>query len=94
MITGRDTSGLRLPILQSFLFNVEQRYEALRRGELPHREWQERLVGIGQPVAVTVLEGSQQYEGILAGVDENGAMLLTQADGSTVPIFAGDVTLR
>lgn len=94
MITGRDTGGLRLPILQSFLFNVEQRYEALRRGELPHREWQERLVGIGQPVTVKVLEGAQRYEGLLAGVDENGAMLLTQADGSTVTIFAGDVTLR
>jgi BirA family biotin operon repressor/biotin-[acetyl-CoA-carboxylase] ligase len=94
MIMGRDTGGLRLPILQSFLFNVEQRYEALRRGELPHREWQERLVGIGQPVAVKVLEGSQRFEGILVGVDENGAMLLTQADDSTVTIFAGDVTLR
>ncbi|MBE7552485.1 MAG: biotin--[acetyl-CoA-carboxylase] ligase [Anaerolineales bacterium] len=94
MITGRDTGGLRLPILQSFLFNVEQRYEALRRGELPHPEWQERLVGIGQSVTVKVLEESQRHEGILAGVDENGAMLLTQADGSTLTIFAGDVTLR
>jgi hypothetical protein len=27
-------------------------------------------------------------------VDENGAILLTQADGSTMTIFAGDVTLR
>ncbi|HXV44192.1 MAG TPA: biotin--[acetyl-CoA-carboxylase] ligase [Anaerolineae bacterium] len=94
MIMGRDTGGLRLPILQSFLFNVEQRYEALRQGKLPHREWQERLVGIGQPVVVTVLEEAQRYEGRLTGVDENGAILLTQADGSTVTIFAGDVTLR
>lgn len=94
MITGRDTGGIRLPILQSFLFNVEQRYNALRRGEMPHREWQERLVGMGQPVTVTVLNESQRYEGILAGVDENGAMLITQADGSTVTIYAGDVTLR
>lgn len=94
MITGRDTGGIRLPILQSFLFNVEQRYEALRRGELPHSEWQERLVGMGQPVTVTVLNESQRHEGILAGVDENGAMLLTRPDGSTVTIYAGDVTLR
>ncbi len=94
MIMGRDTGGLRLPILQSFLFNVEQRYEALRRGELPHREWQERLVGIGQPISVTVLEGAERYEGILTRIDENGAILLTQADGSTVTIIAGDVTLR
>lgn len=94
MIMGRDTGGLRLPILQSFLFNVEQRYEALRQGKLPHHEWQERLVGIGQPVTVTLLDEGQRQEGILAGVDENGALLLTQADGSTIPIFAGDVTLR
>jgi BirA family biotin operon repressor/biotin-[acetyl-CoA-carboxylase] ligase len=94
MIMGRDTGGLRLPILQSFLFNVEQRYEALRQGILPHREWQERLVGIGQPVTVTVLEEAQRYEGTLTGVDENGAILLAQADGSTLTIFAGDVTLR
>jgi BirA family biotin operon repressor/biotin-[acetyl-CoA-carboxylase] ligase len=94
MIMGRDTSGLRLPILQSFLFNVEQRYEALRRGQLPHREWQEGLVGIGQPVTVTNLGEAHRYEDTLTGVDENGAILLTQADGSTVTIFAGDVTLR
>ncbi|MBI1877499.1 MAG: biotin--[acetyl-CoA-carboxylase] ligase [Chloroflexi bacterium] len=94
MIMGRDTGGLRLSILQSFLFNVEQRYEALRRGKLPHHEWQERLVGIGRPVTVTNLGEAHRYEGTLAGVDENGAILLTQADGSTVTIFAGDVTLR
>ncbi|MCK6626907.1 MAG: biotin--[acetyl-CoA-carboxylase] ligase [Anaerolineae bacterium] len=94
MIMGRDTGGLRLPILQSFLFNVEQRYGALRQGKLPHHEWQERLVGIGQPVTVTLLNEGQRQEGILAGVDENGALLLAQADGSTISIFAGDVTLR
>ncbi len=94
MIMNRDTSGLRLPILQSFLVNVERRYEALRQGELPHREWQERLVGLGETVKVTVLDAAEEYEGILTGVDENGAILLTQADGSTVTIFAGDVTLR
>jgi BirA family transcriptional regulator, biotin operon repressor / biotin---[acetyl-CoA-carboxylase] ligase len=94
MIMGRDTGGLRLPILQSFLVNVERRYEALRRAELPHREWQERLIGLGQAVTVTILDGAHRYEGTLTGVDENGAILLTQADGSTVTIFAGDVTLR
>jgi BirA family biotin operon repressor/biotin-[acetyl-CoA-carboxylase] ligase len=94
MMTGRDTGPLRLPILRSFLFNVEQRYHALHQGALPHQEWQERLVGRGQIVAVTVLEGAHRYEGTMLGVDENGALLLVQADGSTVTVFAGDVTLR
>jgi BirA family biotin operon repressor/biotin-[acetyl-CoA-carboxylase] ligase len=90
----RDTAGLRLPILRSFLFNVEQRYNALRQGQLPHQEWQERLVGLGNIVTVTVLEGGQSEEGVMVGVDENGALLLRRADGSITPIFAGDVTLR
>lgn len=94
MIMKRDTGGLRLPILQSFLFNVERRYEALRQGRLPHQEWQERLVGLGQTAKITVIDAAEAYEGLLAGVDENGALLLTQTDGSTVTIYAGDVTMR
>lgn len=94
MIMSRDTSGLRLPLVKSFLFNVEQRYNALRQGQLPHQEWQERLVGLGQTVIVTLMEDSQHYEGVMVGVDENGALLLRQADGSTMTVFAGDVTLR
>ncbi|MFN8459302.1 MAG: biotin--[acetyl-CoA-carboxylase] ligase [Anaerolineae bacterium] len=94
MIMGRDTGGLRLPLVKSFLFNVEQRYNALRQGQLPHQDWQERLVGLGQPVSVTFLEGGQRHEGVMSGVDENGALLLRQTDGSTITIFAGDVTLR
>lgn len=94
MIMSRDTSGLRLPLVKSFLFNVEQRYNVLRQGRLPHQDWQERLVGLGQPVKVTVMEEAHPYEGVMSGVDENGALLLTLANGSTVTIFAGDVTLR
>lgn len=94
MIMQEDADGLRLPILQSFLVNVERRYEALRRGELPHREWRERLVGLEQPVTVISADGSSKQEGIMAGVNEDGALLLRQADGSTIPIYAGDVTVR
>jgi biotin-(acetyl-CoA carboxylase) ligase len=94
MIMRRDTTGLRLPILQSFLFNVERRYEALRQGQLPHQEWQDRLVGLGKSAKITVLDAAETYEGVLTGVDENGALLLTQADGSTTTIYAGDVTMR
>ncbi len=94
MIMQEDADGLRLPILQSFLVNVERRYEALRRGELPHREWRERLVGLEQPVTVISADGSSKQEGIMAGVNEDGALLLRLADGSTIPIYAGDVTVR
>jgi BirA family biotin operon repressor/biotin-[acetyl-CoA-carboxylase] ligase len=92
MILGRDTSVDRLPILQKYLANVERRYEALRQGELPHQEWSRQLAGLGQPVAV--VGPDRTYTGTMTGVDENGALLLEQSDGSVITILAGDVSLR
>jgi len=91
MILGRDTAAGRLPLLQKFLVNVEQRYLALQQGHLPHEEWAARLVGIGQ--TVTVSGADQTYQGLMTGVDENGALLLEQS-GQIIPILAGDVSLR
>lgn len=92
MILERDTDADRLPILQNYLVNVERRYQALQEGELPHQEWQQRLAGLGKQM--TVITPVETYEGIMAGVDENGALLLEQADGSIETILAGDVTVR
>ena len=93
-IMGQDTTHLRLPILQTFLKNVEQRYTALQRGVSPHFEWQRRLVGIGKTVTVTVLDNSEKYQGKITSVNENGALRLRQDDGSMLTVLAGDVTLR
>jgi BirA family biotin operon repressor/biotin-[acetyl-CoA-carboxylase] ligase len=93
MILEQNTDHLRLPILQKFLFNVEQRYKALRDGHLPHHEWRDRLVGLGQTVTVIETNG-RQHQGIMVDVDENGALQLQQVDGSVVTFLAGDVTLR
>lgn len=94
MIMGKDTTHLRLPILQGFLKNVEQRYTALQRGVSPHFEWQRRLVGIGKAVTVTMLDNGEKYQGIITSVNENGALRLRQDDGSMLTVLAGDVTLR
>ncbi len=91
MILGRDTTADRLPLLQKFLVNVEQRYLALRQGHLPHREWAARLAGLGQ--IVTVTGAGKPRRGLLTGVDENGALLLEQA-GQVITILAGDVSLN
>ncbi|MCB0192331.1 MAG: biotin--[acetyl-CoA-carboxylase] ligase [Anaerolineae bacterium] len=94
MLLGRDTAALRLPLLQRFLENVEQRYEALKRNESPQLDWQARLVGRGLPVTVTNVSSDEQWEGIMIGVDENGALRVEQSNGSIETILAGDVTLR
>ncbi|CAA6676386.1 MULTISPECIES: biotin--[acetyl-CoA-carboxylase] ligase [unclassified Lentimonas] len=46
----------------------------------------------GKPV--TALQGGKEISGIASGIDESGALLLTQPDGSTISIRAGDVTLK
>jgi BirA family biotin operon repressor/biotin-[acetyl-CoA-carboxylase] ligase len=93
MILGRETSHLRLPILQAYLENVERRYEALKQGHSPYQEWQDRLVDLGRRITATVLAG-ERYEGVVTGVDANGALRLQQPNGSTITILAGDVTLK
>ena len=94
MILNQETNSLRLPILQNFLFNVEQRYNALREKALsPHQEWRSRLIGLGEPVIIINIDGSQQ-KGIMADVNEEGALLLQKEDGSMTTILAGDVSLR
>lgn len=94
MLLGRDTSALRVPILQRCLENIEHRYEALRQGQAPQQDWQRRLMGLGQPVTVTNVSSNERWAGTMVGVDENGALRVEQADGSIETIFAGDVTLK
>jgi BirA family biotin operon repressor/biotin-[acetyl-CoA-carboxylase] ligase len=93
MILGRNTDDLRLPILQKYLFNVEQRYKALQQGWLPHQEWRDRLLGLGQTVTLIDFDG-HKHEGIMVDVEETGALVLQESDGSTGVYSAGDVSLR
>ncbi|MDM8527513.1 biotin--[acetyl-CoA-carboxylase] ligase [Anaerolineales bacterium HSG24] len=93
MLLGRDTANLRLPLARQFLINIEQRYQALQAGQQPHQAWTERLIGLGKPITVTAMDGQQQH-GLIGGVNEDGALLLHQADGTEIIVWAGDVTLR
>jgi BirA family biotin operon repressor/biotin-[acetyl-CoA-carboxylase] ligase len=57
-------------------------------GEI-RRLWLERAAGLGQPVAVHT--GASAVEGIFDTIDEAGCMVIRTADGTPVPISAGDV---
>jgi BirA family biotin operon repressor/biotin-[acetyl-CoA-carboxylase] ligase len=87
MAIGRPVARLRL--LHAYLAGVEARYQALRAGQSPHREWAARLATLGQAATVHAPDGV--YRGIAEGVDEAGALLLRQASGEAVRILAGDV---
>jgi BirA family biotin operon repressor/biotin-[acetyl-CoA-carboxylase] ligase len=90
MALGRPVSRLRL--LHAYLASVEARYQALRAGQSPHREWAARLATLGQAVTVHAPDGVHQ--GIAEGVDEAGALLLRQPSGELARVLAGDVTLK
>jgi BirA family biotin operon repressor/biotin-[acetyl-CoA-carboxylase] ligase len=81
----------RLALLVAFLSGVEQRYDALRAGQSPHREWTARLATLGQRVQATTSEGV--LNGVAESVDEDGALLLRLPNGSLRRLLAGDVTL-
>jgi len=81
----------RVALLATFLDGVERRYESLRTGESPYREWAARLGTLGQPVEATVFE--EVVTGRAESVDEDGALLLRTSDGALHRLVAGDVTL-
>jgi BirA family biotin operon repressor/biotin-[acetyl-CoA-carboxylase] ligase len=87
MVLGRRVS--RLLLLRAYLEHVEVRYDALRAGHSPHREWASRLVTLGQHVTVESPDGVCQ--GVAEAVDEIGALKLRQSDGRVKRILAGDV---
>ena len=57
-------------------------------GEI-RRLWLERAHGLGAPVAIQA--GGARIEGTFDTIDEQGCLIVRQADGKRVPISAGDV---
>ena len=54
--------------------------------------WCDRAGGLGRPVTVNL--GDSTIAGEFAGIAENGALVLREADGSKTEILAGDVFLQ
>ena len=90
IVAGHPVS--RLELYLALCASVERRYVALREGQSFHREWAERMATIGERVQVT--GPGEQWDGQAVGVDEDGALLVREAQGDVRRVLAGDVTLR
>ena len=81
----------RAPLVQVVLRAIERYYLRLRAGDNLREEFAARLTTLKQRVHAQAPWGAE--EGVAEDVDDDGALLLRRADGSTVRLIAGDVTL-
>jgi len=82
----------REALLASYLLHFERLYDGVKAGASARDRWRERLITLGQRVAVTQPGGVTS--GVAEDVDDGGALLVRTGDGALVTIEAGDVTLR
>lgn len=91
MAAGRSFS--RVALAQRMLEGLEADYDAyLQKGFAPFkRRWEARAVSLGQRVVARTPGGD--FVGIARGIDDDGALLLEQANGALRKIYSADLDL-
>jgi BirA family biotin operon repressor/biotin-[acetyl-CoA-carboxylase] ligase len=79
----------RAELLRAILEEIEPRYRKIARGESLREEWARALATIGRRVKVSLPK--EEFSGMAEAIDESGALLLRQDDGTLRTILAGDV---
>ncbi|GAB6179164.1 biotin--[acetyl-CoA-carboxylase] ligase [Desulfotomaculum defluvii] len=85
---------IRSRILIAILEELDELYNLWhRKGFLPFKQiWQESALWIGEMVQVTGLHNN--WEGVMEGIDDNGALLIRLTDGTIKTFYSGEVSLR
>lgn len=85
------SAGSRLDVVVALLEHFDRLYaEFLETGMAPIlHAWQELFAMLGRTVRVE--SGTTSRQGVVAGVDEEGALLLRTATGEVEKVLAGDV---
>ena len=78
--------------MNTIMEEMEELYIAVKHGNSVREEWVLLLDTLGSQVRVAW--GDQVYEGYAHGVDDNGALILRNSDGSLQILDAGEVTLQ
>jgi len=79
----------RVRLLQTILWYVEQRYVGLCEGQLPTDDWAAALQTLGRQVCVHTSQG--RWHGLASAVDEEGALLVSLANGHVRRVLVGDI---
>jgi BirA family biotin operon repressor/biotin-[acetyl-CoA-carboxylase] ligase len=93
-----DIAGVRVPrrqLLVHFLHEFQLNYQAFEEGK--HADildkWKS-LSSMWHEVPVTIIEGDKSRHVVTCGLDEIGALIIRNEEGSIEKIFAGDVRIR
>ena len=90
-LKSHDGSDLKIKLIRLLLTEFERLYIKLPAGKPIFEAWRDRLITLGKKVWAT--SATEVIEGIAESVDETGALVIRQSDGSLVTVVAGDVTL-
>jgi BirA family biotin operon repressor/biotin-[acetyl-CoA-carboxylase] ligase len=92
----KEATGLEMPreeLLAVICNEFEPLYEeALAGSREPFETWKSRLVTLGREVTVAAPDSS--FEGKAVDVEDDGALIVSLADGSRRRVEAGDVLVR
>ena len=88
--TGRPLE--RTVAMLAVLERLDVLYASIKEGHSLTDRWAAQLETLGRTVQVRWRD--RQFEGYAGGVDEEGNLLLTRPDGSTIVVVAGEVTLQ
>ena len=88
--TGRRLDRTR--VLRTLLRELDDLYEAVKTGRSLTEQWAAQLETLGRTVQVRW--GEQLFEGRADRVNEQGNLVLTTPDGSSLTVVAGEVTLQ
>ena len=80
----------RTPVLRTLLERFDDAYAAVRAGKSITADWSAMLDTLGRTVSMRAQH--QIVEGVAEAVDEQGNLLVRQADGSLYTATAGEVT--
>ena len=84
-----------MALLSQILRSIEKHLDLYQKeGFAPIRQkWLDSACFLGEKVVIRQQERIIE-EGILRGIDDDGALLLEQSNGQLIRILAGDVSLR
>jgi len=84
----------RLELLQILLEQIEQNYVLLKNGKFSEicQRWNAICWHPGERVRVVSPEGSRS--GVLQGIDDNGCLVIIEADGESKIAMSGDISVK